>query len=196
MKVYDAQSLRNVALVGHSGSGKTQLLSTLLFDAGAVNRLGTRGRRHVGDGLRRRSDRAQAHPRIQPRLRRVEQDQDQLHRHAGHREFPERRAGGASGRGRGARRRRCRLRRGGLDREDVGLRRRARRAADHRPQPAGPRAREPRAVGGVVAWRVRTHGHSDSASYRRREGFSRRDRSRLDEGMDLSKRRERQGDGG
>ncbi|MEO7275424.1 MAG: elongation factor G, partial [Vicinamibacterales bacterium] len=40
MKVYEAQSLRNVAFVGHSGSGKTQLLSTLLFDAGAVNRLG------------------------------------------------------------------------------------------------------------------------------------------------------------
>jgi len=40
MKVYDAQNLRNVAFVGHSGSGKTQLLSTLLFDAGAVNRLG------------------------------------------------------------------------------------------------------------------------------------------------------------
>src|SRR5947208_396173 len=39
MKVYDAETLRNVALVGHSGSGKTQLLSTLLFDAGAVNRL-------------------------------------------------------------------------------------------------------------------------------------------------------------
>jgi elongation factor G len=40
MKVYDAASLRNVALVGHSGSGKTQLLSALLFDAGAVNRFG------------------------------------------------------------------------------------------------------------------------------------------------------------
>jgi elongation factor G len=40
MKVYDAQNLRNVALVGHSGAGKTQLVSTLLFDAGAVNRLG------------------------------------------------------------------------------------------------------------------------------------------------------------
>ncbi len=40
MKVYDAHSLRNVALVGHSGAGKTQLLSTLLFTAGAVNRLG------------------------------------------------------------------------------------------------------------------------------------------------------------
>ena len=40
MKVYDAQSLRNVALVGHSGAGKTQLVSTLLFAAGAVNRIG------------------------------------------------------------------------------------------------------------------------------------------------------------
>ena len=40
MKVYDAQSLRNVALVGHSGAGKTQLISALLFDAGAVNRFG------------------------------------------------------------------------------------------------------------------------------------------------------------
>src|SRR5688500_16059366 len=40
MKVYDAQSLRNVALVGHSGAGKTQLLSALLFDAGAINGFG------------------------------------------------------------------------------------------------------------------------------------------------------------
>jgi elongation factor G len=40
MKVYDAQSIRNVAVVGHSGAGKTQLVSALLFDAGAVNRLG------------------------------------------------------------------------------------------------------------------------------------------------------------
>ena len=30
MKVYDAPALRNVALVGHSGAGKTQLLSALL----------------------------------------------------------------------------------------------------------------------------------------------------------------------
>lgn len=41
MKVYDAPAIRNVALVGHGGSGKTQLASALLFAAGAVNRLGT-----------------------------------------------------------------------------------------------------------------------------------------------------------
>ncbi len=40
MKVYDAASIRNVAVVGHGGSGKTQLVSALLFDAGVVNRLG------------------------------------------------------------------------------------------------------------------------------------------------------------
>jgi elongation factor G len=40
MKVYDAASIRNVALVGHSGSGKTQLVSAALFDAGAINRFG------------------------------------------------------------------------------------------------------------------------------------------------------------
>ena len=40
MKVYDAAALRNVALVGHGGCGKTQLVSTMLFVAGAVNRLG------------------------------------------------------------------------------------------------------------------------------------------------------------
>jgi elongation factor G len=41
MKVYDAAAIRNVALAGHSGCGKTQLVSALLFDAGMVNRLGT-----------------------------------------------------------------------------------------------------------------------------------------------------------
>src|SRR4051812_23709231 len=40
MKVYDAASIRNVALVGHTGSGKTQLASAILGDTGAVNRFG------------------------------------------------------------------------------------------------------------------------------------------------------------
>ena len=41
MKVHTAANIRNVALVGHSGSGKTQLASAMLFDAAMVNRLGT-----------------------------------------------------------------------------------------------------------------------------------------------------------
>ena len=40
MKVYDASNIRNVAVVGHSGSGKTQLVSAMLFGARMVNRLG------------------------------------------------------------------------------------------------------------------------------------------------------------
>ncbi len=40
MKIYDGASLRNVALVGHGHTGKTQLVSALLYTAGMVNRLG------------------------------------------------------------------------------------------------------------------------------------------------------------
>ena len=40
MKVYETPQLRNVALIGHGGCGKTSLVSALLFDMGAVNRMG------------------------------------------------------------------------------------------------------------------------------------------------------------
>jgi elongation factor G len=40
MKVYEAPSIRNLALVGHGGCGKTSLASAMLFDMEAVNRLG------------------------------------------------------------------------------------------------------------------------------------------------------------
>jgi elongation factor G len=40
MKVYEPSAIRNVAVVGHGGCGKTSLVSAMLFDTGAVNRLG------------------------------------------------------------------------------------------------------------------------------------------------------------
>ena len=39
MRVYESESIRNVAIIGHGTSGKTSLTSAMLFDAGAINRL-------------------------------------------------------------------------------------------------------------------------------------------------------------
>src|SRR5437764_9952939 len=40
MKVYDTEHIRNLALIGHGDAGKTQLLSSLLYVAGATPRWG------------------------------------------------------------------------------------------------------------------------------------------------------------
>ncbi len=40
MKIYKSDNLRNVALLGHGGAGKTSLAEAMLYDSGAVNRLG------------------------------------------------------------------------------------------------------------------------------------------------------------
>lgn len=40
MKVYNADKIKNVALVGHSGSGKTNLTESMLYQSGATKRMG------------------------------------------------------------------------------------------------------------------------------------------------------------
>ena len=40
MTIYNSDKLRNVALLGHGGSGKTSVADAMLFDTGAVNRQG------------------------------------------------------------------------------------------------------------------------------------------------------------
>ncbi len=40
MKVYNPQDIRNIAVVGHGGEGKTTLTEAMLFDSGALERMG------------------------------------------------------------------------------------------------------------------------------------------------------------
>ena len=40
MKDYAVEGMRNVVLLGHGSSGKTSLSEAILFDAGAISRLG------------------------------------------------------------------------------------------------------------------------------------------------------------
>lgn len=41
MNLYDPNRIRNLVLLGHSGSGKTTVAETMLFESGAINRRGT-----------------------------------------------------------------------------------------------------------------------------------------------------------
>ena len=47
MKVYSSSEIRNVAVVGHNDTGKTTLVSQLLFDAGVTTRLVRVGHPHA-----------------------------------------------------------------------------------------------------------------------------------------------------
>ncbi len=41
MKPYKAENIKNIAVIGHGGKGKTTLCEAMLYTAGATERLGT-----------------------------------------------------------------------------------------------------------------------------------------------------------
>ena len=145
LKTYPTPKIRNVALVGHAGAGKTTLAEALLFRAGAITRAG-----RVEDGTTVCDFEPEEHKRASRPVAgagpvRVGRPQDQPHRHPGlrrlHRRRPRRAAGG---RPRGVRGQRGRRRRG-ADRGDLADRRGAGPAPHDLHQQARPGAGQLRA---------------------------------------------------
>ena len=155
MKVFDAAAIRNVALVGHSGGGKTQLASALLFDAGATNRFGK-----VDDGTTVTDYDEEAIARkhtLSASLAFLEWNKLKVNLidTPGHGQLPGRSARGAARRRNGGRGRGCRRRRPGVHRESVGGSRGTATPPHRRVQPARPRAGQPRARARIDAQRPR-----------------------------------------
>ena len=52
MKEYKTKNIKNIAILGHSGSGKTSLGEAILFEAGAISKKGSVERKNtIGDYL-------------------------------------------------------------------------------------------------------------------------------------------------
>ena len=157
MKSYNTEWIRNVGIVGHGDTGKTQLVSSLLFTAGMTPRLGKVRRRLHGHRLGRRGNRAQDHrsTRAWPtpngrRRAQPEKTKDQSAGYARLLDIHQRNEIVADCRRRGADRGGRRGRRAGGHRKSVGLRHRIRSAARVRAELDGPRAGELRPRDGIA----------------------------------------------
>ena len=140
MKPTSPDRIRNVALISHGGAGKTSLAEAMLFDAGAISRLGS-----VEAGTSTLdSRRAEAQAEHQPgdRNARGRRRTHHARRHARLRRLPGR-CGRGAGRGRRRDRGDRRLGRGrGRHRGGLAAGRGAQPAALHLRQQDGPRERE------------------------------------------------------
>ena len=74
--------IRNVAVVGHRGTGKTSLVEAMLFQAGAINRLGTVEAGTTVSDWDEDEQRRQMSLAVVARAPRVAGAQDQPDRHA------------------------------------------------------------------------------------------------------------------
>ena len=172
MKSYNTEWIRNVGIVGHGDTGKTQLVSSLLFTAGMTPRLGK-----VTDGSTVTDwDEEEIARKIsintRPRLCRMAgarpggKNKNQFARYAGLFDLHQRNeiladrrrcVADRGGRGRG---------RAGGHRKSVGLRDRIRPAARVPAELDGPRTGELRARARVASARVRARRCADPAADR------------------------------
>ena len=110
---HEPGKIRNVAVVGHRGTGKTSLVEAMLFQAGATNRLGTIEAGTTVSDWDEDEQRRQMSLAASLAHARVAGPEDQPDRHARRRRLPGRRdRGAARRRGRARRRQRRHGRRG------------------------------------------------------------------------------------
>ena len=183
MPAVEPGKIRNLAVAGHRGTGKTSLVEALLFQSGATTRLGTV---EAGTTV---SDWDEDERKRQLSLagldlpRALAREQAQPDRHARRRGLPGRPAGGAARRRRRAARRQRRDGYRGADRKDLEARRGARAGTLPRRQHARPRARRllprPRPARGPALSPLRRGADPD----RRRARAEGSRRSAADEGL-------------
>ena len=206
MKAYATQSIRNVGIAGHGDTGKTQLVSSLLFTAGMTTRLGKVAEGNtVTDWDEEEIARkitihsSLAYAEWAPSGKRQHgpggKNKNQFSGHAGLQHVSERHARVAGGGRRRADRGGRRGGRAGGHGKSVGLRDRVRRAARVRHQLDGPRAGQLRPRDGIDHARVRPQRRAAAVADRRGENVSRRGRPDHHEGARLHAGRRRQAEG-
>ena len=164
----DPGKIRNIALVGHRGTGKTALFEALLYRGGVVNRLGK-----VEDGTTVSDyddDEKRRQLSLQGTLAHVERGGLTLNLidTPGDPELPGRHDRGAARRRDGPHHRQLRARCRGADRASLGSRRRAGAGEALLLQHARPRARRPGRYGRGAARGLRPAGGAGAAAHRRR----------------------------